>query len=149
MILGVVMRADFPIYRRDDDGYEYYIMFDEPTIEVMAEKWLAEGFQNSVNLQHNPEAYVDGVFLKEVYFKDVERGVNPKGFEDIEDKSLFGTYKVLNDDVWGKIKDGTFKGFSLEGVFDMVEVKEQSEEDKLMDEVLDLLEKELNNRKKK
>ena len=79
----------------------------------------------------------------------MERGVNPKGFEDIEDKSLFGTYKVLNDDVWGKIKDGTFKGFSLEGVFDMVEVKEQSEEDKLMDEVLDLLEKELNNRKKK
>lgn len=150
IITGVIMRCNHPIYRVGTSGYEYYIMFDEPTIEVMAEKWLAEGFQNSVNLQHNPEAYVDGVFLKEVYFKDVERGVNPKGFEDIEDKSLFGTYKVLNDDVWAKIKDGTFKGFSLEGTFDMVEVKpEQTEEEKLMDEVLDLLEKEMNKRKKK
>jgi hypothetical protein len=31
-------------------------------------------------------------------------------------KTWFGIYKVENDDVWKKVKDGTFKGFSVEAL---------------------------------
>lgn len=141
IITGVLMRCDFPIYRITDDGYEYYIMYDKPTIELMAEKWIADGFANYVNLMHNPLNYVDGVYLKELYIKDTERGINPKGFENISDGSLFATYKVLNDDVWNGIKSGEFKGFSLEGYFDVKEVQtpEEEAENALLDEIINML----------
>ena len=148
IVTGVIMRCNFPIYRRSNEGFEYYIIYDKDTLEVMAEKWLADGLHNNVNLEHNPNNYVNDVYLKEVYFKDVERGVNPKGFEDIENGSLFGTYKILNDDVWNKVKNGTFKGFSLEGWFDLKEcdVKEvQDDEYSNLVEIISML-KECNKR---
>ena len=141
VVTGVIMRCNHPIYRIGISGFEYYITFDKATIEKMAEKWLKEGLQGNVNLQHNPDAYVDGVLLKEVYFKDIERGINPIGFEDIEDGSLFGTYHIVNDDVWNSIKTGEFTGFSLEGYFETVEV--QDEETQLWSDILDML-KQLN-----
>ena len=139
IVTGVIMRCNHPIYRIGISGFEYYITFDKATIEKMAEKWLKEGLQGNVNLQHNPDAYVDGVLLKEVYFKDVERGINPQGFEDIEDGSLFGTYHILNDAVWESVKNGEFKGFSLEGYFNTVEVEQDDKETQLWSDILDLL----------
>lgn len=137
VVTGVIMRCNHPIYRIGISGFEYYITFDKATIEKMAEKWLKEGLQGNVNLQHNPDAYVDGVLLKEVYFKDIERGINPIGFEDIEDGSLFGTYHIVNDDVWNSIKTGEFTGFSLEGYFETVEIMD--EETQLWSDILDML----------
>lgn len=143
IVTGVLMRANHPIYRIGISGMEYYIMFDKPTIEKMCEKWLKEGLQGNVNLQHNPEAYVDGVLLKEVYFKDVERGINPMGFEDIEDGSLFGTYHIVNDDVWESVKKGEFKGFSIECFVETeeVNVQEVETEESLLMDIMDLLNK--------
>ena len=48
----------------------------------------------------------------------------PKGFEDLPDGSWFGSYKVDNEAVWNDIKAGTFKGFSVEGMF----IPERSED---------------------
>lgn len=140
VVTGVIMRCDYPIYRIGMSGMEYYLTFDKQTIEKMAEKWLKEGFQSNVNLQHNPDAYVDDVLLKEVFFKDVNRGINPMGFEDIEDGSLFGTYHILNDEVWASVKSGEFKGFSLEGYFNVVEV-EQDQEEAEYNEIMALIDK--------
>ena len=46
LVLGVVMRADFPILRRqpltDDKEMEFYIIYKADTIRTMAEKYLAE-----------------------------------------------------------------------------------------------------------
>ena len=145
IVTGVIMRCDFPIYRRTAAGYEYYVMYDKQTIDYMAEKWLADGLHNNINLQHNPNSVVKDIYLKEVFFKNVDRGVNPKGYEDIEDGSLFGTYKVMNDEVWDEIKKGTFKGFSLEGLFDMVEVDDKTIED----EIIELLSRIIEKNKKK
>lgn len=143
IVTGVLMRCNHPIYRIGISGMEYYIMFDKQTIEKMAEKWLKDGLQGNVNLMHNPEAYVDGVLLKEVYFKDIERGINPAGFEDIEDGSLFGTYHIVNDDVWNAVKSGEFKGFSIECLVDVEEVKtdEVETEESLLMDIMDLINK--------
>lgn len=115
LLLGVIMRADFPIYR-NDDGIEYYLAFDAPTLRRMAEKMLADGRSTTVTIQHNGKL-VEGVHLQELFIKDTSKGISPKGFEDIEEGSLFGVYKVLNDDVWDMVKRGECKGFSLEGYF--------------------------------
>lgn len=118
IVRGVVMRADYPILRRNGD-YEYYIVFRADTIRVMAEKYLAESRQNNVDEMHN-HAEVDQVQMVQYFIKDTGAGISPSGFEDIADGSLFAEFHVLNDEVWAKVKDGTYRGFSLEGAFELV-----------------------------
>ena len=118
LVYGVVMRADFPIYRRDERVGEYYIVYKPETIRQMAEKYLADGFQNRVNVMHSTD--VEDVQMVQWFIKDSTRGVNPEGFHDVADGSLFAEFHVLNDEVWNSVKDGTYKGFSLEGVFDFI-----------------------------
>lgn len=120
LVLGVVMRADFPIYRRDESMGEYYILYTADTIRTMAEKYLVEGRQNEVNLMHQEGSDVSGVDMVQYFIKDTAKGVCPAGFEDIADGSLFAEFHIVNDEVWDAIVDGTYKGFSLEGVFDLV-----------------------------
>lgn len=124
LVRGVIMRADFPIYRYRKETGEYYIMYSPETIREMAEKYLVEGRQNAVNLQHEDGSDVDGVHLVQFFIKDAAAGVSPAGFEDIEDGSLFGEFHIENEEVWAGIKDGTYKGFSIEGVFGAEAVRE-------------------------
>lgn len=122
ILLGVIMRADFPIYRVGISGYEYYIKYTKETIAKMARKMLADNVFNYVDTNHNNQ-WVDGVLLEELFIKDTAKGINPNGFEDIEDGSLFAKYRVSNETIWGKVKNGRFNGFSLEGYFEAMESK--------------------------
>lgn len=125
IVRGVIMECDKLIYRRTPDGFEYYITFDEPTIRIMAQKYLADGFQNNVDTMHDGNL-VNGVELVQWFISDKENGVNPAGFENVNDHSLFAEFHVLNDEIWGAIKDQTFRGFSLAGFFEPVEVQMQN-----------------------
>jgi hypothetical protein len=117
IIRGVVMRADYPIYRIGAGGYEYFILFEKETIRQMAQKYLRESRQNEINLMHEDGTEVQGVEMVQWFIKDTENGISPKGFEEISDGSLFAEFKVENNDVWESVKKGEFKGFSLEGLF--------------------------------
>ena len=122
ILLGVIMRADHPIYRVGNSGYEYYIKYSKETIAKMARKMLDDKTFNYVDTEHNNQC-VDGVKLEELFIKDIDKGINPVGFEYIENGSLFGKYRVQNDKVWADVKAGKFKGFSLEGYFGVIESK--------------------------
>lgn len=117
-LLGVVLRADFPIYRRDQMG-EYYIIWRPAEIEKIARLFLLQGFQNAVNLDHNADAFLEEgqIEIEQLIIKNSAMGISPKGFEDIEEGSLFAIYKVKNDDLWKKIKEGEWNGFSMEGYY--------------------------------
>lgn len=122
-VTGVVMRCNYPIYRIGPSGYEYFIVFTRETIEEMTLKFLKDGFQNNISIMHNGEL-IDGISLLEIYIKDSEKGINPKGFEHIEEGSLMGTYKVESDEVWNLIKSGEVRGFSIEVVMGMTPAEE-------------------------
>lgn len=143
LLVGVVMRADFPIYRCDECLGEYYIVYRKDTIRRMAEKMLYDGRTSAVNVMHTPVC-VNGVNLQELFIKDTAKGIAPEGFEDIEDGSLFATYKVHNHEVWSAIKRGEFKGFSLEGLFQVKEADPDAEVENLLRE-LEEMEKTINN----
>lgn len=121
MITGVIMRANFNIYRYDENYGEYYIRYSPETIKIMSEKMMADNTFNNINIMHEDGTNIDGVNLVEIFIKDSEKGIDPKGFEDIEDGSLFATYKINNPIIWEEIKNGTFKGLSLEGIFDLTQ----------------------------
>lgn len=120
LVRGVVIRVDYPIYRRDENK-EYYTLFSKERVRDIVGKYLRENRHNRVNIQHNSEE-VRGVEMHQIFIKDIEAGINPKGFEDIEDGSVFAEFKVYNDDVWERIKSGELRGFSLEGLFVMKQI---------------------------
>lgn len=133
LVRGVVMRADFPIYRYDESFGEYYIIYKAEQIRKMAEKYLAESRQNDVNLMHEDGSDVDGVQMVQYFIKDSANGINPAGFDAIADGSLFAEFHVVNDEVWDAVKEGTYKGFSLEGVFDLVPEKDAEKVEEIVD----------------
>lgn len=128
LISGVLMRANYNIYREDPKLGPCYIKYSPETIRLMAEKLFKDGNQNSINLMHVPGSSVSGVNLVQLFIKDSGKGIVPDGFENIEDGSLFATYHVENDQIWDEIKNGTFKGFSLEGLFKVELFKTKKEE---------------------
>lgn len=121
-VFGLVMECDKPIYRRNQQGFEYYITYNRKTIEAMTEKYFKMGLQNNVDTMHNFELE-DGITLTQMFIKDSEKGVNPIGFEDVNDGSLFAEFHIENAEVWNAIKEGEYKGFSLAGVFIQKEVE--------------------------
>ena len=139
-ILGVIMRADFPIYRRDKDGNEFYITYSADTIAKMAQKYFVSGAVNMTSTDHNGEA-LDGVSLVQWYIKDTDKGIAPNGFDDVKDGSLFAEFHIENENLWTACKDGTFKGFSLEGYFttEKTNLKSNKMENKIMQKVRELL----------
>ena len=140
IVYGVLMRADFNIYRYCDSLGEYYIRYSKDTIKKMAEKLMLDGYHNNINLMHSLDT--DGVNLLQLFIKDTEKGIDPKGFDDIEEGSLFAVYKVNNDEVWRSIKDGVFKGYSLEGFFEIKPIKENnlmSKFEKMKKQILSIL----------
>ena len=117
LVRGVIMRADYPIYRRNKSLGEYYIVYKPDVIRQMAEKYLTEDRANNVNIMHKEDSDVEGVNMVQWFIKGA--GVAIEGFDDIADGSLFAEYHVTNEDVWAEIKAGTYKGFSLEGYFNL------------------------------
>ena len=116
-IIFPIMRCDFPIYRYDNYFGEYFVIYTKEVIEKMARKMIADNTANNINIEHNNNEIVNGIYLEELFIKDIEKGINPKGYEDIENYSLFGVYSIDNNEIWQQIENGTFTGLSLEVMF--------------------------------
>ena len=132
LVRGVVMRADFPIYRRDERMGEYYIIYKPETIRKMAEKYLAESRQNILNAMHQGEDLPD-IYMVQYFIKG--EGVSVDGFDDIADGSLFAEFHILNDEVWEAVKSGEYKGFSLEGFFDLAPERDKQTVEEIVDDL--------------
>lgn len=130
LLRGVVMLADTLIYRVNGD-YEYYIKYTKETLEKMAEKMLSDHTFNTVDIEHDHNMLGEGdAELRELFIKDVEKGINPVGFENVPDGSLLCTYHIENEDIWRRVKNGEFRGFSLEGLFSIKEAEDFNKHNK-------------------
>lgn len=123
IISGPAMIADMPIYRKDDQLGEYYVLFDKQAIQTIVEKFSAKGYLKNFNLFHDQQQKVSDVTIFNSFVSDAELGIPPMtGFEDVADGSWFISAKVNNPAVWEAVKAGTIKGFSVEGFFNYVPV---------------------------
>lgn len=124
IITGVIMLANTPIYRRDETGFEFNIVYTPETIKLMSEKMLKDMAHNQIDIQHDGNILPAGtVNLVEVYIKNSEKGIAPNFLKDIPDGSLIGSYKIHDDVLWNACKEGNLHGFSLAGYFDIKEFK--------------------------
>jgi hypothetical protein len=139
-VMTVICRADFPILRRDDEGQYFYVQFPKETIKMMAQRFLKNGFQELINIQHEADSYVQGVEMEQLFIKDTKSGINPVQFQDIEEGSLFGIYKIENEEIWNDIMNGKYTSVSLEGLFKPVlHVEDKDKEIETIEELIDYL----------
>lgn len=124
IISGPLMLADELIYRNNEKFGEHYVKFSADTIKQISIKFSKKKYQNNVNLMHDSNQRVDGVTMFESFIVDRKRGIMPMAeFKDVADGSWFGSFYVENDEVWQGIKEGKYRGFSVEGMFDYEQPK--------------------------
>lgn len=139
-IISCIVRCDYPILRLTEDGNPFYVMFNRETSEKLCQKLMTNGFHQNISLDHNGEL-IDGITLQEVFIKDSSKGINPAGFEDAADGSLFGIYHIESEELWNDCVNGRFGGVSLESYFRLEQFSKISINNKksMMNKVKDML----------
>ena len=126
VVTGVAIAVDLPIYRRDEQLGEHYVVFGKEDTYSIAQKMFKGGYLNNVNEMHDSNKKVEDMYLFESYFVDSKRGVKaPSKFDsqNLKDGSWIVSYKVDNEKAWNDIKKGKHVGFSIEGWFDKKIIK--------------------------
>ena len=123
LLISPVLIPNQPIYRRDEQGNEFNIVFPEETIVKAQQNFYKQGFQRNSNIEHDDNLTLNDVTFVESWIKE----------DDTHDKSLkygfnlpngtwFAVMKVENDETWQRVKNGEVKGFSIEGNFDLEKI---------------------------
>ena len=121
IVTSVVMLANTPIYR-NDDGYEYKLVFTPEAIKKMAFDYFSKNNFNKISIEHNGETLEGSAILLESYFVDDNKkapekfGVLPKG-------TWIVSYKVVDKKIWNMIKNKKLRGFSIEVLADLKKLK--------------------------
>jgi hypothetical protein len=140
VITGIAISADTPIYRFDEESKEeYYVVFTKQAIKDIIFDYARKDNFNNVNLEHNPNRIVKSIFMIHSYQIDAAKGFTaPERFKDANDGSWIVSYKVTDKELFDKAKNGEFNGFSIEGVFNLIDTKEEQEMALIFTELLKL-----------
>lgn len=117
-VAGPIMIPDIKILRRDEDTDKLYqVFFSKDTIKAVSEKYMRELKINNSNEQHDGAKPVDITMLESWIIEDPKHDKSSTYGFDLPVGTWFGSFRINSDDVWAKVKDGTFRGFSIEGNF--------------------------------
>jgi hypothetical protein len=117
IVTSVVMLANTPIYR-NDDGYEYKLVFTPDAIKKMAFDYFSKNGFNKISIEHDGKEIEGAAILLESYFVDNVKSV-PQKFGKIPEGSWIMSYKVVDKELWQAIKEKKLRGFSVEVVADL------------------------------
>ena len=128
MIYGCALRPDFPIYRNNGEE-EYYLEFDKEAIDKISKNYFKMGFQSNWTAAHKDE--VEGLTVTESWIKEsmtMDKSIVVGLDADLPIGSWFIGCHCENDEIWNKVKQGTYHGFSIEAVVGVEEFEKQVEE---------------------
>jgi hypothetical protein len=140
LLMGASLIPNKEIFRKDEQGNEFYIYFSEQTVRKASEMFFQNSKQNNATLNHDQK--IEGMTVVESWIVD-----NPEMDKSKEYGFSFpkGTWvismKVDNDEVWQDVKLGKVKGFSIEGYFiDKLDLSlVESDEEKQLKEIIEIL----------
>jgi hypothetical protein len=108
------------IYRRDDDG-EYYVQFDEQTIEQIYVKFMRDlSNRNVFNLEHDQSKEVPAYILEAWIVENPtqDKALTTYGIE-VPKGTLMLTAQITDVDYYNKLVEDEQVGFSIEGFLGM------------------------------
>ena len=140
IVVGFALVPDKKIYRRIKDK-EFNVYFSKDTVREISELYMKNLNLNKFTLEH--ENNITGVNVIESWIVEDPKNdksnlynLEPKGGEWVM------MSKVYNDDVWNDVKQGTYKGYSIEGRFDglqYLEMSEDNEREETLEAIKDFL----------
>ena len=128
MIYGCALRPDFPIYRNNGEE-EYYLEFSKEAIDKISKNYFKMGFQTNWTEAHKDE--VEGLTITESWIKEsmtMDKSVALGLDADLPIGTWFIGCYCENDDIWSKVKEGNYMGFSIEALIGVEEFEKQVEE---------------------
>lgn len=136
VLTGALIIPDKKILRVDAEGNPFYIVFSKEQIKEARNKFFKEARIGLTNFEHDYD--LEGNYIVEAWI--VENSEQDKsvalGLGSFPVGTLMLSYKVEDKDFWEKeVKTGNVKGFSLEGLFSMNEIK-LKKEDKMLKTIL-------------
>ncbi len=136
MVYSAVLVPDKPIYRRSEDGDEYYIEFTKESIEKMSQEFLQNYRQNEITLDHETQA--NDITLVESWIKEsltLDKSVAIGLSAELPVGTWIAGLKVNQIDVWNRIKNGELRGFSVESLISLEEFNNQNKDTNNMDKI--------------
>lgn len=138
ILVGFALVPEKRIYRQME-GKEFNIYFSKETVAKTAELYMKQLNLKNWTLEH--EQKTEGVSVIESWIVEDPKNdksnlykLDPKGGEWVI------MTKVYNDEVWNEVKDGKYKGFSIEGMFDGFEqLQSKTEAEKILEELVNLV----------
>lgn len=143
-LMACLVRVDYPIFRLTERGEGYYVTFSKEISQELCRRLLKGDHIQDLSLDHNGKP-VEGVSVQEVFLKDSSKGIDPFGFESIEDGSLMVILHVEDLGLWERCLNGEFNGVSLEAYlgieeqFSKISIKKENKMSKLKESIKKLL----------
>lgn len=123
-VTGVMIAEGTPIYREDNQLGKHYVIFTKEAIERMWLDFHKKAYNNNVNEMHDGKKKITpgakGIYMIQDWIIDEELGqMVPAALahQEVREGSWVSTYQIEDKKIWAKVKDGTFNGFSVEGIF--------------------------------
>jgi hypothetical protein len=139
-VVGIALVPDKKIYR-NVDGQEFNIYFTSQTIEKTNELFMRNLNLNKITSQH--ERDVEGVSVIESWIVEDSKQDKSNIYKlNAPVGSWIVKMKVYNDSEWVRVKNGEYKGFSIEGKYKEAEVKASEQVDEtteLINEIENLI----------
>jgi len=137
VVVGLALVPEKKIYRFMQ-GKEFNIFFSKETISKAQELYMKKLNLNNVTAEH--EEKVTGASVIESWI--VEDSKNDKtNLYNL--KATEGSWAIMmkidNEELWGKVKSGEFKGFSIEGIFGGFEQLEASKDKDIVEQIKELI----------
>lgn len=122
IIVGPAILANKLIYKKDDNGKEYYVRFTPENIKKIVSKFFSNGSNRRINVDHSNKI-VDGYIQENWIIEDMTYDKSRYyGFEITKENlgSWFVEVKIMDEEFWNtEVKELGKYGFSIEGILGM------------------------------
>ncbi len=124
ILMGAALIPNKQIYRKNGKD-EFYVFFSEATVKQASELFLKNGNQSNATLEHKSK--FDGATVVESWIIDNPEMDKSKAYGfDLPKGTWMISMKIEDENVWKQVKEGKYKGFSIEGYFaDKLEMSEE------------------------
>jgi hypothetical protein len=138
IVLGPAMIPNQKIFRKGQDGQPYYVFFTPETIFSISNKYMKNKYTDNNDQMHDGKAVKDVYVLESWIKEDMEYDKGNKyGYSDLPVGTWFVSMKINNPEIWKKVKNGTYNGFSVSGYFE--EIAQFNREEMFLERLADLL----------
>ena len=128
ILMGAALIPNKQILRRDKERGEFKIYFSAETIRKTAELFLKRANQNNATIEHQHP--IDGMSVVESWIIEDTKLDKSRIYNfDVPVGTWMISMKVDNDEIWNKVKEGEIKGFSIEGIYETINVEFKADAD--------------------